>query len=156
MLTIEDTRKLAAAPITVEQFDEMIDPFQKIGLPGSIFFGADYITAIHLTQLVIALSLIWFWLHQREAMLSGAFPSEGTLFAVFSRGAASRCLFHLLVIVPVIAAALLAVSIWKAKTTVGAGDKWIDVVLAFVSFAVAVKIAHDIKWFAVRPPSPEG
>jgi hypothetical protein len=61
-----------------------------------------------LVEVSVLVSVIYFWLYQREARFSRTFPAAGTLFAVFNRTRTSRALLFLFASIPAVSAILLA------------------------------------------------
>jgi hypothetical protein len=149
VLTISDARRLSAeAPFTIEQFDTMTEAFQRISLPG-FSFGLPFVSAMAITELVLALALIWFWLYYQEARRCAGFPSAGTLFAVLSRSPASQAVFVLLLALPVAASVYLGVAVITARTEIRVADRVFVGTLTALAVIVTIAITR-IYWLANR------
>jgi hypothetical protein len=161
-LTIQDVRTLAGEPpITVEQYEAMIERYERIGLPG-FSFGLAYMTAIHVTHAVITLALVWFWLHEREARArSPKFPSPGTIFGVFAQSRTTHALFYVLLSAPASASILMAVAILGAQTNVQWWEAAVVCSLAALTVTASVGIGWDlfrlrrVHQVQVSPPVPQ-
>jgi hypothetical protein len=70
-------------------------------------------------EISLVLLAVYFALYYREAKVSASFPAPATLFGVFSRTRLSRGVFSVLLLVPPVAAALLAQkSFWITSANV--------------------------------------
>jgi hypothetical protein len=66
-----------------------------------------------LIEVALLLLTAYFWIWYREARVSPNFPVSGTLFGALARSASSRFMFSLLILLPPIAAALVALrTVW--------------------------------------------
>ena len=92
---------------TVDEAEMLLKQFDAGTLP-PVGVSVSYATALVVVEFGLLFFCIYFWLFYREARLSSAFPSEGTLFGALSRSRASRGLFVSGQAIPAISAVLLA------------------------------------------------
>jgi hypothetical protein len=146
LLDLRDVKTLVATEaMTFEQYDAMLADLKRLDLPG-VASGVGYITATHVTEATLALSILWFLLNYREAQQAPGFPSPGTLFALFRRSRSTRILFHGLLCAPPIGALLLA----KATAQIADDLGWLryaDWGMAALCVIAAFRIALTVRWF---------
>jgi len=146
-LTLADVKLLAAfeylEPSIIEQvFTEQT----RITLPNAgspISLG----TSTGLVEFGLLVSLIYFWLYQREVRFSPTFPAAGSIFAVFARTRASRNLFVSFVSAPAWCAVLLA---WWSPAYVKAVSYALALVVVLFCILIARQAAH------LDPRGPKG
>lgn len=63
-------------------------------------------------ELGMLISLIYFWLYQREAKLSQSYPAMSTLFSVFMGSFGARILFYIFCVAPPLSAIILGRYAW--------------------------------------------
>jgi len=81
--------------------------FPSIGVP------LDITSTTLFVEIGLLLLTSYFWIWYREARISPNFPASGTLFGALARSASSRFMFSLLILLPPIAAALVALrTVW--------------------------------------------
>lgn len=85
----------------------------------SVGLSLTALRATSFVEMALVLMALYFWLYYREARSSENFPAPATLFGVFARTQLSRIIFSLLLMVPPVAAALLAEkSFWSTPANI--------------------------------------
>lgn len=104
----------------------------SIGLPSipSIDLGV----GSGVVELGLLFAMLYFLLYECEAFRFKIFPSSGTLFAVFFSRRSTRVLFTMLISIPPLAAALLALK------SLSPGDLLVNSSLAFLVLLVSILI----------------
>jgi hypothetical protein len=113
----------------------------------SIGVSLDITSTTLFVEIGLLLLSSYFWIWYREARLSPNFPASGTLFGALARSASSRFMFSLLIALPPIAAALVALR------TVGL-SYW-NVFLAILVTIVALLIERQGKLISIFQSIPE-
>src|SRR5262249_17569318 len=107
-LTLSDVRQLSALePVTLDDFDKAAADLRSIAIP-----TAQAKLAINgaatMTQILIALSILWLWINAREIERMGPNLPAGDAFLMFSRTPFSRYLLMALLATPGVASGLLS------------------------------------------------
>lgn len=108
-LTLHNVRELSnyRFPDT-KDLDLSIRDRAKFILP-SLKQPIAFTSAIIFIEFGIALSVLYFWVYQREAQSSNTYPAPGTMFGVFSRTYLTKLIFLILSVLPLAASVLLAI-----------------------------------------------
>lgn len=134
-LTLQDVRSLATYELPdLSEVEFLKKESGRISLPWTatpLGLGS----ASTFVELAILLSLIHFWLFQREAQYSNFFPAPGTLFGAFNRTQISQMIFLVLIIVPPASAVMLAFRSFDFAPSNG--------LFAFFTFLFSVSIAYE-------------
>lgn len=107
-LMIEDIITLASYELPDLVQIELLQKELSLVTLSSIGIPIRLIAATNFIEFALLLSVIYFWLFFREARFSESFPAPGTLFGAFGRTHLSKLLFKVLIALPPIASALLA------------------------------------------------
>ena len=121
----QETPGMKISKLTLPQVEELVDvnlpeisdterllkeasfTFPSIGVP------LDITSATLFVEIGLLLLTSYFWIWYREARVSPNFPASATLFGALARSASSRFMFSVLIVLPPIAAALVAMrTIW--------------------------------------------
>ncbi len=134
-LTLQDVRSLATYELPdLSEVEFLIKESGRISLPWTsspLGLGS----ASTFVELAILLSLIHFWLFQREAQYSNFFPAPGTLFGAYNRTQISQRIFLFLITVPPASAVMLAFRSFDFAPSNG--------LFAFFTFLFLVSIAYE-------------
>ena len=107
-LMLKDIRTIAKHEFdSIKQFELGLPEQKALTLPW-MGIPLGLVSATTFIELGLLLSTAYFWLFYREARLLESFPAPGTLFGVFTRTRPVREMFLFLVMIPPIAATLLA------------------------------------------------
>jgi hypothetical protein len=108
-LTFEDIRRLANyEQPELGELEPHIKELSHFNLP-SLGIPLGLIMATRIIESALLFFLAYFWLFQREAMLSKNYPATGTLFGVFQRTFISRNMFKVFMALPSVVAVLLGI-----------------------------------------------
>jgi uncharacterized membrane protein YfbV (UPF0208 family) len=114
-LTLADVRKLSSYdPLTFSEIDRPINEQIQFSLSPSAPLLTHKAAAIFV-EIVILISLVYFYIFQYEAKQSSSFPAPATLFGVFNRRRLFKFIFYALLLFPPCAAIFLAV--WSSYMT---------------------------------------
>jgi hypothetical protein len=140
-MTLRDVRRLSSfEPTSVQAFDEATKEFRQIPIPSLAYrLGLDGV--VQAVDIVVLLSLFWFWLFEREARTSSSSPQPGTMFRAFGRSVSSRLSFYVLLCVPAFSVGWLADKTWNDHPVVGVASTavtiWLISVIAIDMFRFA-------------------
>ncbi len=108
-LTFEDIRRLANyEQPELGELEPHIKELSQFNLP-SLGIPLGLIMATRIIESALLFFFAYFWLFQREAMLSKNYPATGTLFGVFQRTFISRNMFKVFMALPSVVAVLLGI-----------------------------------------------
>jgi len=133
-------------PIPLTEWETLTKPLTSITVPQlSLLMGLSGATAA--AQLLMFLSLYWFWLNQREIELGSSDACPVGLFGMFGRSFESRVCFRLLLTFPSVAGVLVAYAREPLNIL-----SWC---LAVASVVVGVAISRSVErlWSRATPTS---